>query len=343
MRFGKISSVTIIALLMNLSNPAFVDAKTTIVTPGANIYEGNDGVALDLPNVHIDTRGHSSSTATSTQIQTGVEENADNASSTASYNNANLAGMDFSNKNLERVSFVNSSLSGANFSGANLTSARFTNSVITNADFSNAILVSVDFSNANLSGAKLINADLSKANLTNATLDGANISNAVFAGAKMTNANLGNTINDHAVAQRSPLVSAQNIVTALKIDPLNPRQQRKIDLTVNFDFNSDKLTRDGSNQVKAIAEAINGSGLQNSKILIEGHTDDVGSVSYNKALSMRRATKVMNVLASDYGVPDERLSAQGFGKSRPIADNSSDLGRAMNRRVTLVNIGIVNQ
>jgi OOP family OmpA-OmpF porin len=47
-------------------------------------------------------------------------------------------------------------------------------------------------------------------------------------------------------------------------------------------------------------------------------------------------------LIEDYGIPASRLSAQGFGKSRPVASNSTDLGRAMNRRVTLVNTGTGN-
>jgi len=41
----------------------------------------------------------------------------------------------------------------------------------------------------------------------------------------------------------------------------------------------------------------------------------------------------------EYNIPASQLSAQGFGKSRPIASNESDMGRAMNRRVTLVNSG----
>jgi outer membrane protein OmpA-like peptidoglycan-associated protein len=68
------------------------------------------------------------------------------------------------------------------------------------------------------------------------------------------------------------------------------------------------------------------------KIRIEGHTDNVGSASYNKELSERRATSVMRYLA-EKGIPRERLEAAGYGFERPVASNATALGRAKNRRV----------
>jgi OOP family OmpA-OmpF porin len=73
--------------------------------------------------------------------------------------------------------------------------------------------------------------------------------------------------------------------------------------------------------------------------MIEGHTDNIGKDNYNKDLSYRRATRVLSTLAEQYGIQASRLSAQGFGKDRPVASNASDLGRAQNRRVTIVNLG----
>lgn len=64
---------------------------------------------------------------------------------------------------------------------------------------------------------------------------------------------------------------------------------------------------------------------------IEGHTDDVGSLRENQALSVARAQTVKNFLA-DQGVAPNRLSAAGFGESRPKTDNSSADGRSVNRR-----------
>ncbi|MFZ2099387.1 MAG: OmpA family protein [Oricola sp.] len=67
---------------------------------------------------------------------------------------------------------------------------------------------------------------------------------------------------------------------------------------------------------------------------VYGHTDSSGSDSYNQALSQRRAYAVSNYLAGR-GVNPQRLVATGFGESRPIADNSTEAGRAQNRRVEI--------
>jgi outer membrane protein OmpA-like peptidoglycan-associated protein len=71
------------------------------------------------------------------------------------------------------------------------------------------------------------------------------------------------------------------------------------------------------------------------KVLIEGHTDSTGGDSHNQTLSQQRADSVKGYLV-DGGVAPERLQTRGFGESRPVADNATELGRAQNRRVELV-------
>ncbi len=68
------------------------------------------------------------------------------------------------------------------------------------------------------------------------------------------------------------------------------------------------------------------------KLSIDGHTDNTGSDDVNKKLSAARAKACHDYLMNK-GIPDERLSFQGFGSSRPIADNSTYSGRTLNRRV----------
>ena len=65
-----------------------------------------------------------------------------------------------------------------------------------------------------------------------------------------------------------------------------------------------------------------------------GHTDSVGSESYNQALSQRRATNVANYLVQK-GSDARRFVVTGYGESRPIASNDSEIGRAENRRVEI--------
>ena len=71
------------------------------------------------------------------------------------------------------------------------------------------------------------------------------------------------------------------------------------------------------------------------KVQVEGYTDSVGSDQLNQKLSENRANAVMNFLVSQ-GVQQANISAQGFGKADPVADNSTAQGRAQNRRVNLV-------
>lgn len=71
-------------------------------------------------------------------------------------------------------------------------------------------------------------------------------------------------------------------------------------------------------------------------VYVVGHTDMQGSLAHNKALSEDRATAVVDALAQDYGIDRARMSGHGVGPLAPQASNSSDAGRAQNRRVVLV-------
>ncbi|OGU14544.1 MAG: cell envelope biogenesis protein OmpA [Geobacteraceae bacterium GWC2_53_11] len=68
-------------------------------------------------------------------------------------------------------------------------------------------------------------------------------------------------------------------------------------------------------------------------VQVDGHTDNVGNPEANKKLSQERADAVVKYLAEKKNVDVKRLSAKGFGDSKPIADNKSKKGQAKNRRV----------
>lgn len=84
--------------------------------------------------------------------------------------------------------------------------------------------------------------------------------------------------------------------------------------------------------LNAVAEVFDE--FDRTTITVAGHADSTGPEQYNMQLSQQRALSVSNYLAAQ-GVAPSRLSSIGFGESRPIADNSTDSGRAANRRVEI--------
>lgn len=103
------------------------------------------------------------------------------------------------------------------------------------------------------------------------------------------------------------------------------------DMKINFDFDSDVVKEEFYPEVRRVAEFMNQ--YLNTRVTIEGHTDSIGTDSYNKALSQRRADAVRNALIQRMNIEPERVTAVGYGEERPVADNSTDAGRAANRRV----------
>jgi outer membrane protein OmpA-like peptidoglycan-associated protein len=100
-----------------------------------------------------------------------------------------------------------------------------------------------------------------------------------------------------------------------------------------FDFDKATLRRDVEFNLVKIATILNQFGEMS--VLVEGHTDAIGTDEYNLGLSKKRAQAVSDFLASQ-GVDAKRLSWEGYGKTRPVADNDTDEGRQKNRRVDLV-------
>lgn len=97
-----------------------------------------------------------------------------------------------------------------------------------------------------------------------------------------------------------------------------------------FEFNSDVIHPDAMNSMKGFVEYLQKSGFV--KLVIEGHTDSIGSESYNQSLSERRAARVRQTLVS-LGLPSQKVTSIGYGETLPIADNGNFQGRAINRRV----------
>ena len=102
---------------------------------------------------------------------------------------------------------------------------------------------------------------------------------------------------------------------------------------VNFEFNTATLTADSKSALVAVTAAL--TARPKLKFEVQGHTDTVGDDGFNLKFSQSRAQTVRSWLTS-HGVAAARLSAKGFGKKVPIAENDTDRSRARNRRIELV-------
>ena len=103
--------------------------------------------------------------------------------------------------------------------------------------------------------------------------------------------------------------------------------------TLNVEFDFDKSTikkgyyKDIDDLVKVMKD------YPDLNVVIEGHTDSVGTAEYNKKLSQERADSVKKYMVEKGGIDANRLKAQGFGEEKPIASNKMKEGRQQNRRV----------
>jgi OOP family OmpA-OmpF porin len=102
---------------------------------------------------------------------------------------------------------------------------------------------------------------------------------------------------------------------------------------VHFDVNSATLRPDSTPALQNVLALVNKK--PDSPWVISGHTDNQGSTELNQRLSQARAASVIAWLAS-HGVAKVRLTPQGFGPTRPVADNATEAGRALNRRVEIM-------
>lgn len=101
---------------------------------------------------------------------------------------------------------------------------------------------------------------------------------------------------------------------------------------VNFEFDRSQLTPNARTILDGVSEAL--ASAPNVRVEIGGHTDAKGSDEYNQKLSDRRAASVLQYLA-DKGVDGGRMESRGYGEAEPVADNETDEGRELNRRVEL--------
>ncbi|GAB3479754.1 OmpA family protein [Marinomonas epiphytica] len=113
-----------------------------------------------------------------------------------------------------------------------------------------------------------------------------------------------------------------------------PAQSNKlfsVKLNVLFDSGKAVVKPAFYPELKELADFLRSNRL--ASVVIEGHTDDVGSDQLNKTLSQQRATAIADVLIDNYRIRQSRVKGIGYGETRPIDDNNTEQGRQNNRRV----------
>lgn len=116
-----------------------------------------------------------------------------------------------------------------------------------------------------------------------------------------------------------------------------PMQKEVVDtfeLQVQFDFDKSDIKTVYTPQFEEIAQKLNGG--PDISMTIEGHTCSIGTEQYNQGLSQRRANAVKMKFVKDYGFSPDRINVEGYGETRPVADNNTLVGRKQNRRAIAV-------
>ncbi len=126
-------------------------------------------------------------------------------------------------------------------------------------------------------------------------------------------------------AQRTATRSLRN----LKVEPA------KVDLVINFDFDSARIKDSSKPQLERLATAMKVEQLQTMRFRVEGHTDGKGTAHYNQVLSEKRAQAVASFLSQE-GIVSARLEAAGKGFSELL--NKADPNSPENRRVRITTI-----
>ncbi len=131
-------------------------------------------------------------------------------------------------------------------------------------------------------------------------------------------------------------IEPKSVIEELKVEEIKPIKfifsSHSTGGAYAFDANSTAIGQAFREELKEVSDIL--LNHVNAKVNIVGHTDSVGSASYNQILSLRRAQTVADTLI-DFGVKPSQINVSGAGESNPVASNTLESGRAQNRRVEL--------
>lgn len=116
--------------------------------------------------------------------------------------------------------------------------------------------------------------------------------------------------------------------------PVAAAEQYCSALAMQFEIGNESIERVNHEHLLVLATFL--SKYPNTKARIEGHTDNVGNDADNLRLSQQRAQSVVDYLAREHDIARNRLTAKGYGETRPLANNATDTGKRANRRINAV-------
>jgi outer membrane protein OmpA-like peptidoglycan-associated protein len=122
-------------------------------------------------------------------------------------------------------------------------------------------------------------------------------------------------------------------VDGAKVERVGESIRVIFDSGILFSTGSSTITATSRNNIEQLARILNR--YNDTNIVIEGHTDNIGSETTNQLLSERRAESVATLLKA-YGVSGSRVSPVGYGETRPVSTNETETGRRLNRRVEVL-------
>lgn len=117
-------------------------------------------------------------------------------------------------------------------------------------------------------------------------------------------------------------------------EPTPDRMKYCVSLGIEYDINKSDIRPQYHDEVAKVGDFM--KKYPSTTAVIEGYADEVGSADYNLKLSQQRAEGVVKYLEDNFGIAPARLSAKGYGKASPVADNATDAGKQKNRHINAV-------
>jgi len=132
----------------------------------------------------------------------------------------------------------------------------------------------------------------------------------------------------------APVVQEEVKAPAAEAPKVVVTEPVSIKLDILFDTGKSVVKPKYHNEIKKVADFMKQH--PDAKMEIQGHTDNVGGAAFNQKLSQARADSVMKYLTTKFGIAKDRLTAVGYGETKPIASNATKAGKQQNRRVQAV-------